>query len=71
MTQTPTPDDSTTQAVIEHYCGGFRCGQPATIEVLAGKTGGMLGWICEDHAEEIEREWELNAARNREDYGDD
>ena len=53
----------------EHFCGGYECDNPATIEILAGHYGGMLGWLCQDCADEYEHEFTRSADRNRFAFG--
>jgi hypothetical protein len=48
------------------FCGGYQCDQPGEIEVLAGRSGGTLGWLCGDHADDLNRDLERTAEKNKE-----
>lgn len=53
------------RARSERYiCQGFSCDNWAEIEILAGKTGGTLGWLCDDCATELENKMQHDGQRN-------
>ena len=50
--------------LYEHFCGGYRCDQPGVIEIKE-PSGGFFGWLCEDHADDLERDLFTHADLNR------